>query len=89
MGSLTLTAYFSSTQGIAYADDSGIIAYVVDYKIYIEKAAGADIRVYSIDGRPIASLSNAKEYVTIPVPSAGIYIVKVGNYPARKVVVIR
>lgn len=89
MGSLTLMAYFSSTQGIADVDASKIIVYFNDDKIHVEKAESKDIAVYSIDGITIASLSDAREHVAIPVPASGVYIVKVGTLPARKFVVIR
>ena len=59
------------------------------YKIHVDEAVGEDIEVYAIDGRAIALLSDAREHVAIPVPASGVYIVKVGTLPARKVVVIR
>ena len=90
MGSLTLTAYFASTtEGIEDIDDSGIIVYAKDYKIHIYEAFGEEISVYTIDGRTIASLPRATEHVAIPVTTTGVYIVKIGNHPARKVVIIK
>lgn len=85
---ISLTAYFAANTGIEDIDNFGIIVYAKDNQIHIDEAIGEKISVYSIDGRTIASLPRAIEHVTIPVV-AGIYIVKIGDRPARKVVVIR
>ena len=85
---ISLTAYFAANTGIEDVDNSGIIVYAKDNQIHIDEAIGEKISVYSIDGRTIASLPRATEHVTIPVV-AGIYIVKIGDHPARKVVMIR
>lgn len=86
---ITLTAFFAANAGIDDVGDTGIIMYAKDYKIHIDEAIGEDVTIYTIDGRTIASLPNATELVAIPVTTAGVYIVKVGTHPARKVVVIR
>lgn len=86
---ITLTAYFAANAGIDYVDDAGIIVYAKDYQIHIDEAFGKEITVYTIDGRAIASLPKATEYVAISVTTTGVYIVKIGDHPARKVVVIR
>lgn len=90
MGSLTLKAYFASTtEDIENIDDAGIILYTKDYQIHINNAIGEDITIYTIDGRTVALLPKATEHVAIPVSTTGVYIVKVGEHPARKVVVIK
>ena len=86
---ITLTAYFAANAGIDDIDDSGIIVYAKDYQIHIDEALGEEISIYTIDGRTIASLPRATEHLTIPVTTTGVYIVKVGDHPARKVVVMR
>jgi len=86
---ITLTAYFAANAGIDDIDDAGIIVYAKDYIIHIDEAIGEEISVYTIDGRTIASLPRATEHLTIPVTTTGVYIVKVGDHPARKVVVMR
>ena len=86
---ISLTAYFAANVGIDDIDDSGIIVYAKDYQILIEEAIGEPVTIYTIDGRAIALLPKATEHVAIPVSNIGIYIVKIGNHPARKVVVIR
>ena len=86
---ITLTAYFAANAGIDDIDDYGIIMYAKDYQILIDEAIGKEITVYTIDGRSIASMLIATDHVAIPVTNKGVYIVKIGNHPARKVVVIR
>ena len=85
----TYVAYFTSNAGIDDIDDAGIIVYAKDYQIHIDEAIGEEISIYSIDGRTVVSLPRATEHVAIPVTTTGVYIVRIGNYPARKVVVIR
>lgn len=88
-GNISLTAYFAANAGIDDIEDAGIIIFAKDYQIHIDEAIGEKISIYTIDGRTIASLPRATEHVAIPLTTAGVYIVKVGNHPARKVVVIR
>ncbi len=83
----TLIAYFSSNTGIEDIDNSGILVYAKNHQIHIDAAIGETVSVYTIDGRTLAALPKATEHVTIPVTVAGVYLVKIGNYPARKVVV--
>lgn len=58
-------------------------------RILINGLNGQDVTIYTIDGRIIASVPRATEHVAIPVTTTGVYIVKVGEHPARKVVVIK
>ena len=88
-GDATYTAYFEANVGIENVNDAGIIVYAKDYQIHIDEAFGEDITIYTIDGRTVASLPKATEHVAIPVNKTGVYIIKIGNHPARKVVVIR
>lgn len=57
--------------------------------ILIDGLNGQDVTIYTIDGRVISSLPKATEHVAIPVTNTGVYIVKIGEHPAHKVVVIR
>lgn len=78
------------TQGIDdVATTDNIRIFSMYDRILIDGLNGQDVTIYSIDGRTIASLPKATEHVTIPVHVPGVYIVKIGNYPAQKVVVIR
>lgn len=76
-----LTANFSSTIAVDEADGqrSDINVRAVDGRIVVEGAEGETVCVYDIMGRPVSD----------QVQPAGVYIVKVGDRSARKVVVIR
>lgn len=90
---ITYTAYFEANNtGRESIEDlimDGIKAFSKDNCILIDGLNGQDVTIYTIDGRTIASLPKATEHVAIPVTTTGVYIVKIGNYPAHKVVVIR
>jgi ribosomal protein S8E len=57
-------------------------------RLTVSGAEGNMVNVYSLDGRCIYAACVTGTTV-IDVPSSGTYFVKVGNHPARKVVVIR
>lgn len=78
------------TQGIDDDANTDNIRIISKYdRILIDGLNGQDVTIYTIDGRSIASLPRATEHAEIPVTTTGVYIVKIGDYPARKVVVIR
>ena len=85
----TYIATFESnqTQGIAEADKIAIIK-VCNGRISIEGAEGESLAIFDVMGRVIM---NEKVVDNKPyhMPMAGVYMVKVGNHPAQKVVVVR
>ena len=86
---VTYTAYFENDPfGIADIDVTQIKIYATEGRIIVHGTEGMDVRVYDMMGRQVA-YSNADDEHDIPVPLAGVYLVKVGTLPARKVVVIR
>lgn len=87
-----LTAIFEEegTQGIDDVFDiNGFVVYYKGRSIYICGIEGQPLSVYGIDGRIIVTKHRATEQETIHAPSTGVYFIKVGEYPARKVVVVR
>ncbi len=79
-----------ATQGIDDVANTDNIRIFSKYnRIIIDGLNGQDVTIYTIDGRTIASLPRATEHVAIPVTTVGVYIVKIGEHSARKVVVIR
>lgn len=84
-GNMTLTAYFAPNVGIADIIKNKVRIFSRDRQIIVEGSEGMRIWVFDMMGRIIY---NGKTPV-IHVQQTGVYIVKVGNYPARKVVVIR
>ena len=78
----TITAYFvpnGGTEGIGEIDEDDIRIDVLDGCIFVEGITNEELRVYDITGRIVQNHS---------LPS-GVYIVKIGQLPARKVVVIK
>lgn len=76
-GSATYTAYFEPTQGIEYISGDDIRVYVEDGRILVDGAEDEVIRVFDVIGRIVHNDA-------LP---AGIYMIKIGNRPVRKVVV--
>lgn len=82
-----------STQGINDILSSDIKVYSLGGRIVVEGADGEDVRIYDLMGREIQTLlaepmSHHKQICNQIFPT-GVYIVKIGNHPARKVVVIK
>jgi hypothetical protein len=85
-GNITYTAYFESTQGIRDIDDSKIKIYATDGRIVVQGAEGLEIRVHDLVGREVMKATPNGETSVLPT---GVYLVKVGTLPAKKVVVMR
>ena len=81
-GEMVLTAYFAADGGTEGIDDiaaGDIRIYASDGNIMVDGADGQPVRVFDMTGRQTGTRS-------LP---AGVYMVQIGAYPARKVVVIR
>lgn len=80
-GNVTYTAYFASnsTEAIDDVNGSNIKVYAIDGRIVVEGRENRPVWVLDMYGRVV---DNGR------LPS-GVYLVKVGNHPARKVVVVR
>ena len=85
-GNITYTAYFESTQGIGDVDVAEIKIFASDGRIVVQGAEGMETRVYDLMGREVVK---ATQNGDTPVLPTGVYLVKVGTLPARKVVVMR
>ena len=89
-GNVTYTAYFEpddGTESIDNIQDDHIRIWLADGRIHIEGAEGETVQVFDVMGRAVTGLLDATEPVALP--ASGVYMVKIGNHPARKVVVIR
>lgn len=77
----TIIAYFVSdgTQGIGEVGAGDIRISVFNGRVCVEGITNEEVRVYDITGRKVQNHA---------LPS-GVYIVKVGDLPAQKVVVMR
>lgn len=83
-------AYFepyndTDTVGIQTVAPGGIHACSRDGIIFVDGAEGLEIRVYDMMGRRVYVGTKPQ----IPVPTAGIYLVKVGLHFAKKVAVLK
>ena len=82
-----LTAYFeSATQGVLTVDASEISIYSTEGRIVARGAEGMEMSVLDVMGREVVRPTRSGE---TPVLPKGVYLVKVGTLPARKVLVIR
>ena len=89
-GNATYTAYFAETVGVEdVADGEGVRVWSYDGRIHVVGAEGMNVNVYDILGRRIngkRKVESGKLELAVP---AGVYLVRIGDLPARKVVVIR
>ena len=89
-GNATYTAYFGETVRIDdVADGEEVRVWSYDGRIHVAGAEGKEVCVYDMLGRLVRRmqpLESGKLEVAVP---AGVYLVRIGNLPARKVVVVK
>ena len=78
-----------ATEGIADIAGSEARCVTRDRSIFVYGAQDATVRVYDLQGRLVQESSPAGDQRRFEVPTTGIYMVKVGHAPARKVAVLR
>ena len=86
---ISLIAYFEANTGIDDVDMNDVTIYSTDSKIVVNGAEGNAVYVFDVNGRLINSTNNATEIVEFRMASTGVYLVKVGNAPAKRVLVVR
>ena len=93
MQDTTIIAYFYSDNGeeedIEEAEEEGIKLYQRNGQIVVEGAEGSRVMVYDVFGRVLATKRDDGGLLRFDAPAAGVYLVRVGDAPARKVAVIR
>ena len=96
---MSFTAIFmvdGGTEGIEEIDASNIKVYAADGRIVVEGTTD-EVRVYDMMGRMITHSSGltatspnlGEEQMVFNVPASGVYLIKVGILPAKKVVVMK
>ena len=80
---------YITQEGISSANTSNAIVYVNQGQIVVEGASGKAVYMYDINGRLLERRTENEERRTFDVPASGAYLIKVGELPARKIVVIR
>ena len=86
---ITLTANFRPIIAIDDVDEDNVVIYSADSKIIVKGAENRDVYVYDVNGRSICSQANATETVEFPMSNTGVYLVKVGDAPAKRVLVVK
>lgn len=75
----------NSSVGINDISDNSTVIYSSYGKIQIDGSNGDIISVFDMFGRVISASTDS----TIDIPTTGVYLVKISNQPARKIVVIK
>ncbi len=87
---ITLTAVFErDNDGIDNVDANSATVYSTDGKIVVRGAADGDVLVYDVNGRLVCSELRVADGCEFRMAAAGVYLVKVGNAPAKRVIVVR
>lgn len=87
-----ITAFFVADSSAERIDDinvSGGSVYGQDGQIVVEGADGNSVTLYDVNGRMLATKRDDNGPLRFDVPASGTYMIKIGNYPARKVAVVR
>ena len=92
-----LEVVFNSTNGYIRDSTTGIEdVSVINAKIYssrsrivVEGADGNSVMLFDMQGRLLSTKQDEYSVLEFEVPIPGAYFVKIGNYKAKKVVVIK
>lgn len=83
------TVYITQ-EGIEPTDANTVKLYASAGRIVIEGAESLPVRMYDMSGRMLYSgHSTTDTPLTVPMPSSGAYLVKIGDLAPRKIVVVR
>ena len=86
----TYWSFFSNIQcenaSIEDVDDTDNLIYSRDGRIVVRGAEGMEMRVFDVVGREVVCPTRSGE---TPILPRGVYLVKIGNLSARKMVVIK
>lgn len=84
-----LVALFEASVGIVDVEGADVTVYSAEGRIVVRGAEGRDVCVYDVNGRCVRQLAAAEETEEIAVSASGVYMVKVGEAAASRVVVVR
>jgi hypothetical protein len=88
-GDTTFIANFERITGI---EDVAVInarVYSSHSRIVVEGADGNNVMLFDMSGRLLATKRDEYSRLEFEVPISGAYFVKIGNYKAQKIVVIK
>lgn len=76
--------------GVEVVSDQWPVVSVRSGRIFVEGAEGEAVQVFDITGRIInVKRKDEKGEICVDIPASGAYLIKIGDRPARKVVVIK
>ncbi|MBP5528281.1 MAG: fibronectin type III domain-containing protein [Bacteroidales bacterium] len=84
---MALTAAFRANVGIDAVDASNVTIIARENGVVVRGAAEAEVYVFDVVGRMVGHVSAASDEQFIRLPQTGVYLVKVADLPARRVVV--
>ena len=84
-----LTAIFRPKNSINDVEADNVTVYSVDNRIVVRGAEGRQVFLFDVNGRMLSREASAAENVEFRVNNSGVYLVKVGNAAAKRVVVLR
>ena len=80
---------YITQEGIGDVEAVNVKVYSHSGQIVVEGAEGHAVTLYDINGRLLATRQKEFAPLHFDVPASGTYMLRIGNLPARKVVVIR
>lgn len=75
--------------GIGDVETLNAKVYAHGGQIVVEGAEGNRVTLYDVTGRALATKRDDSSLLCFDAPASGTYMIKIGDYPARKVVVVR
>lgn len=76
-------------EGIDGVETMNAKVYSSQGQVVVEGAEGNIVTLYDVNGRVLATKQDYYTTLRFDVPVSGAYLIRIGKYPARKVVVIR
>ena len=83
------TIYIQEGEGIDNITQLNAKIYQRNGMIVVEGAEGNPVYLYDVVGRVLATRRETMQEVLLDVPASGVYLVKIGDVPARRIVVKR
>lgn len=80
---------YINPNGITDVQGGNAQIYQHNGQLVVEGAAGNIVTLYDTVGRLLATKHDDRNLVIFDLPSAGVYLVKIGDAPARKIVVMK
>ena len=85
----TVYIHDTITVGINNVDMLDAKVYVSNHQIVVDGADGNTVTLFDLNGRMLATKQDLYDKLYFDVPASGGYLIRIGNHPARKVVVIK